>query len=189
MRDLVYYIATTIDGRIAAPDGDTGFLNTQFDTAAALFDRYPETCPAHMREIFQISAPSARFDTVIMGRNTHQAAIDAGFSSAYPHLRQLVATNRELPSDPTVEQISGDIRKLVAKLKQQPGSDIWLCGGANAAAQLMELVDEVQIKVNPVLAGEGIPLFASGFAPSHWRHVSSEPVPGDVTILTYRRPE
>lgn len=187
MRDLVYYIATSIDGYIAAPDGDTTFFNTQFETAAALFERYPETCPAHLREAFGITAEPIRFDTVILGRRTHQPALDAGLTSAYPHLRQIVVTNGSLPSDSTVERISGDIHARIAELKGEPGRDIWLCGGGEVAHALLDLIDELQVKVNPVLAGAGTPLLAGDFDPTTWEHTGSEAIPGDITLLTYRR--
>src|SRR5690606_25751699 len=102
MRKLVYYVAVTIDGFIAAPDGDAGFFANAPETVAALFGRYPETCPAHLREMFGIGGDPVRFDAVILGARTHQPALDAGLTSAYPHLRQFVVTNRDLPHDPTV---------------------------------------------------------------------------------------
>ena len=52
---------------------------------------------------------------------------------------------------------------MVRELRNKDGKDIWLCGGAELAAQLFDegLVDELILKVNPFLMGEGIPLFAS----------------------------
>lgn len=45
------------------------------------------------------------FDTVLMGRATHQVAVDEGLSSGYPHLRQYVFTSR--PDDlPTQEGLT-----------------------------------------------------------------------------------
>lgn len=187
MRDLVYYVAVSIDGFIAAPDGDAGFFPNRPETVAALFDRYPETCPAHLREVFGITAPPARFDTVILGARTHRPALEAGLTSAYPHLRQLVVTHGELPHDGTVERVSGDLAALVRALKAESGRDIWLCGGGDIAGQLREEIDELQVKINPVLVGSGTPLVASGFEPSAWRCTGAERLPGDVFLHSYRR--
>lgn len=187
MRKLVYYVAVTIDGFIAAPDGDAGFFANAPETVAALFGRYPETCPAHLREMFDIGGDPVRFDAVILGARTHQPALDAGLTSAYPHLRQFVVTNRDLPHDPTVERMSGDLREAVNKLKAEPGRDIWLCGGGNVAAQLIDEIDEIQVKINPVTSGAGTPLIESGFSPTRWNLVSTEQVPGGVVLLTFER--
>ncbi len=187
MRKLVYYVATSIDGFIAAPDGDTGYFENTAELVAALFDRYPETCPTHLRNVFGIAAPPARFDTVILGAKTHQPALDAGLTSAYPHLRQLVVTTRDLPDDPTVERISGDVRAMVRNLKATPGKDIWLCGGGSIAAQLADEIDEIQLKINPVLIGAGTPLVAAEFDSSRWVLYDVERLPSHVVLHTYRR--
>lgn len=188
MRDLVYYVAVTIDGFIAAPDGDAGFFPTEPETVAAQFARYPEACPAHLREAFGVDRPPARFDTVLMGASTYRPAREAGVVSPYPDLRQYVVTHGELPAAPALEAVSGDVAGFVRRLKSEPGRDIWLCGGGDLAGQLRDEIDEIQLKVNPVLAGAGIPLVAGGFAPSAWRHVATEVLPGGVPFHTYRRP-
>lgn len=50
----------------------------------------------------------------------------------------------------------------IAGLKQRPGKDIYLLGGARAAASLIDagLVDELRLIVYPLIAGEGNELFA-----------------------------
>jgi dihydrofolate reductase len=51
----------------------------------------------------------------------------------------------------------------IAPLKQQPGKDIYLVGGARTTASLMDagLVDELRLIVYPLIAGEGKALFAT----------------------------
>lgn len=187
MRDLVYYVATSIDGFIADPDGDFSAFGQDPATLAALFAMYPETCPAHAREALGITAPPRRFDTVIMGSRTHQPALDAGLTSAYPHLRQIVVTHRDVPDDPTVETADGDVAALIRDLKARPGANLWLCGGGDLAGQLVDEIDELQVKVNPVVLGAGIPLFSGLTSPRPWRHIESRSLPAGVVLSTYRR--
>jgi len=51
----------------------------------------------------------------------------------------------------------------VAGLKQQPGKDIYLMGGARITASLIDagLVDELRLIVYPLIAGQGKALFAA----------------------------
>lgn len=51
----------------------------------------------------------------------------------------------------------------IADLKQQPGKDIYLVGGGQTTASLIDagLVDELRLIVYPLLAGEGPALFAT----------------------------
>ena len=51
----------------------------------------------------------------------------------------------------------------ITALKQKPGKDIYLMGGARITASLIEagLVDELRLIVYPLIAGEGKALFAT----------------------------
>jgi len=57
------------------------------------------------------------------------------------------------------------VRELeeIAALKQQPGKNIYLVGGARTTASLIDagLVDELRLIVYPLIAGEGKALFAT----------------------------
>lgn len=188
MRRLVYYVAVSADGFIADAYGDVSAFPVEPATLAELFALYPETCPVHARGALGVTAGPTRFDTVIMGYRTHAPALDAGLSSAYPHLRQLVVTHRDLPADDTVEVVTGDVRGRVAQLKAEPGRDIWLCGGADVAGQLVDEIDEFQLKVNPVLFGHGIPLIGGDAGmPTGLHLIESRVLPGGVVFTTYRR--
>ena len=58
--------------------------------------------------------------------------------------------------------VRSDAAEEVAKLKQQPGKDLAIFGSADLTTALLQagLVDELRIMVNPVILGNGKPLFA-----------------------------
>lgn len=185
MRSLVYYVATSLDGFIADPSGDFSAFPVDPDTLAELFTIYPETCPAHARDALGVTAGSRRFDTVLMGRRTHEPAEAQGLEGgAYPHLRQIVVSHRPAGD---LEVIDGDVAAAVARLKAEPGGDIWLCGGGDLAAQLADQIDEIQLKINPIVLGAGIPLFGRGAQPLSLRLTDSRALPGGVLLATYGR--
>jgi dihydrofolate reductase len=186
VRDLVLYIATSIDGFIADPAGDPSRFPTPPELLESLFARYPETCPVHLRDALGVSEKPRRFDTVLMGRRTYAPAEEAGLQhGAYPHLRQIVVTRGTVEA-PGVEVVAGDVAGRVAALKAEPGRDIWLCGGADLAGQLLDLVDEIQLKIYPVLLGDGIPLVRGAGLPRGLDLVGHERLPGGVALATYR---
>jgi dihydrofolate reductase len=57
--------------------------------------------------------------------------------------------------------ITDNLAEEIVKLKQQPGKDLAIFGSANLTASLvrMGLVDELRVMVNPVILGQGTPLF------------------------------
>lgn len=187
MRELVYYIAASVDGFIADPSGDFSSFPQNPATLRELFARYPETCPAHVRDALGVSAQPRRFDTVLMGRRTHAPAVAAGLPrGAYPHLRQIVVTSQKRDEGPGIEVIGGDVAAQVGALKRESGRDIWLCGGAELASQLIDHIDEVQLKVNPILLGDGIPLFKRDARGRNFQAFGCEPLAGGVTLATFR---
>jgi dihydrofolate reductase len=57
--------------------------------------------------------------------------------------------------------INNQILEEVNTLKNKPGKDIWLYGGASLITTFIKLglVDEFRLSVHPVILGEGKPLF------------------------------
>lgn len=172
-RKLVYYVAITLDGFIAREDGSLEDFPWDDDYLADLLARFPETFPGHLRSD---DAPNRRFDTVLMGRTTYDVGRRQGITSPYPTLAQYVVSRTlgESP-DPAVTLVADDVVETVRRLKDEPGMDVWLCGGSELAATLhgAGLVDELILKLNPVLFGAGIRLLA-------------RPVPARTLTLTDR---
>ena len=187
MRNLTYFVASTLDGFIASPDGSFDFFGLPDDLAQFIVAEYPETLPTAFRSQLGLTAAGQRFDTVLEGRGSYQVGLDAGVTNAYTHLRHLVFSSTLTIDDASVELVTGDALERVRALKAEPGSGIWLVGGGTLAAALVSEIDEFVVKLNPVIAGAGIPLVASGFDPQSLALVDSRVLESGVVVLTYRR--
>ena len=188
MRSLVYFVACTADGYIAAADGATDFFPA-FDGPHAddLLAEFPEMLPGHLREALDLNADNQRFDTVVMGRATYELGLSEGITSPYPHLRQVVATTTISTSpDPAVEIVGEGIVERVRSLKREPGMDIWMAGGAQLAGALADELDELILKVNPVMLGAGIPLFAKRIGPRAVTITQHKVYPSGFALQRYR---
>lgn len=150
MRRLRYNVAVSLDGFIAGPKGDYGWI-------------LPD------REIDQEVLPAlfTQFDTFVMGRKTFQMMRaqqpDAPAPQDGP---QTIVVSRTLnPADyPDVQVVRDHLAEVVADLKRRPGKDIWLFGGGNLARSLFDadLVDTVEVAVMPILLTEGLPILPPG---------------------------
>lgn len=188
MRELTYYIATSLDGFIAHSDGShTGFSE---DPAylQTLFSQFPETVPSHFRAALGIESANQHFDTVLMGRKTYEVGRNEGVTSPYSHLRQYVFSRSLSESpDPAVTLVSADAIATVQALKAETGQGIWLCGGGTLATALLTagLINRLLIKVNPVVMGSGIPLFAAPISTSRLLLRHQQLYPSGVMLLDY----
>ncbi|WP_280455969.1 dihydrofolate reductase family protein [Nocardia brasiliensis] len=163
MRKLTYYVASTIDGFIATDDGSVDFFPVGGDHGPAITAQYPETLPTKVRESLGIDKRNRYFDTVLMGRKTHDFGVRTGTSSPYSHLKQyVVSTTLPEDPDPDVELIAADPLAKVRELKREPGLGIWLCGGGELAQVLLPEIDQIFLKLYPVLLGHGRSLFGTG---------------------------
>lgn len=178
MRTLTYLVATSLDGFIAAPDGDFSAFPVDGDSVAAHVRDHPDTIPAFAHGVLGIEPTGAEFDTVLMGWSTYAAGF-AVTRSPYPHLRQIVFSRTRAAADAGagVEVVDADPLDVVRDLKAGPGTGIWLCGGGRLAGALLPAIDELVLKINPIVFGRGIPLFGpdpSIAEPRAWKLAESE---------------
>jgi dihydrofolate reductase len=187
MRKLTYFIACTVDGFIAREDGSIDFFPMTGEHFPHIVAEYPETIPGHLRDAFGVQGSNRHFDTVLMGRITYEVGRAFGITSPYPHLQQYVVSKSMTASpNPQVQLVSTDPADLVRKLKHEGGLDIWLCGGASLAGALYREIDELILKVNPVVLGTGISLFSGVRGPTSLELVDHKTFAGGVTIHHYR---
>jgi dihydrofolate reductase len=189
MRDLTYYVATSLDGRIAAPDGSFDAFPTTGDHLEMILEEWRDTLPAPALGALGLESDGTRFDTVLMGWNTYAVGFPHGLYDPYPHLDQVVFSRRErddrVPAH--VRVVADDPAAEVRRLKERDGVGIWLCGGGVLAGALADEIDRLVLKVNPVVLGDGIPVFARGYDPGAFRLVASTPYASGVVVNEYAR--
>ena len=175
MQKIVYYVAISLDGYISGKDGDISQFVQQGDG------------------VDQYLADLASFDTVIMGRNTYEFGYQFGLppgQPAYPHMSHHIFSNSlsfDNPSDQVhVEPLS--IERVKA-IRDAAKTDVYLCGGGQFAGWLLEndLIDQLKVKLNPIVLGEGVPLFGTSKASANWQLIDQASYSDGLQILTYER--
>nr|WP_203711502.1 dihydrofolate reductase family protein [Asanoa siamensis] len=190
MRKLTYYVAASIDGFIADPAGRFDFFPIEADVMAAMNAVRPEAVPTAFRAAIGIAddTPNRSYDTVLMGRHSYTPGLEAGLTSPYAHLRQIVFSTTLTSPDPAVEVVAADPLGTVRKLKQEDGLGIWLCGGGTLASHLLPEIDELVIKQYPLVLGAGIPLFADAVPAHRFSLEEARTFESGAVVLTYACP-
>jgi len=172
MRRLKYHVAATIDGFIAHEDHTIdGFV-----PGGEHVDDY-------------LHSLRTDYDVVLMGRRTYEFGFQFGITNPYPWMKQYVFSGTmERSPDSNVELVSENVVDFVRKLKDGTGKDIYLCGGANLATNLFRegLIDEILLKLNPVVFGSGIPLFLGAIKQTDLELIDSKRYANGVVFLQYR---
>ena len=140
MRRIIYFVASSLDGFIARQGGEIDWLFTDQDYGYTDF--------------------LAGIDTVVMGRKTYDLCLTFG---EYPYKNQKSFVFSRKKAD-LVHAVAVDepVAEFVARLRIEPGKDIWLVGGGELAGAFFAAgaVDEIQVFVHPILIGTGLPLAA-----------------------------
>lgn len=85
--------------------------------------------------------------------------------------------------------IHENVIKEIRKLREEPGKDIWLVGGAEITALLLKhhLIDEIIINYIPVKLKKGIKLFSENEMKVNWKITNNITYPDKVCTLNYQR--
>ena len=171
MRKVVLGLGISLDGYIARPDGAVDFLFMPKDYSMGPF--------------------FATIDTAIMGRKTYDAALKmggGGFGDS--KMKSYVLSHSQPPGERGgVIFVNESPKSFVEKLRKLRGKNIWLMGGGELARDFLkeDLVDELYIGVVPVLIGEGIPLFPSGFPQREFTLLENKTFSKGLIALKYAR--
>jgi len=113
-------------------------------------------------------------------------AYEIEFARIWKQKPKIVFSKTLEEAEPNTRIIRENTAEEVAKLKQEPGSDL-IIGGAEIASTLMRhgLVDEYLLYVHPVVVGGGKPLFPTLETSIDLRLVESHAFGTGVVLLHY----
>jgi dihydrofolate reductase len=161
MRKIILLMHASLDGYVAGPNGEMDWITFDDDLATHV-DKFIEDCDAviYGRITFQMMEnywPTAG-DEPDAGQHqiTHAKWVNNAEKIVFSKTLNKSDWNNTTFVNDTLE---AEMRKR----KQQTGKNMILIGSASIAHQFMhnDLIDEYLINVNPVLVGNGLPLFKS----------------------------
>jgi len=181
MRKIFLFMMVSLDGYFEAPGHDLSWHNA----ANEVFVQFAHEQNNHL-------------DTILFGHRTYdlmasywpgaEGEDDKETADWMSNARKVVVSHS--PFTPTwqhTEVISDNVAERIAKLKQEPGTDIALLGSNMLCVSLMEagLVDEFRLMVNPIAIGNGTPLFAGISRPFKMKRLDSRTFNSGNVLNTY----
>lgn len=151
MRKIILDLATTLDGFIEGPNGETDWC---------IMD--PE---------MNFEAFLSTIDTIFYGRISYDIwgnfqpdnLSDEAELKFWKdiHSKKKYVFSGQYRQDDNADFIGTNIENEVIKIKNQQGKDIWLYGGASLITTFirLDLIDRYRISLHPVVLGSGKPLF------------------------------
>ncbi|WP_109698161.1 dihydrofolate reductase family protein [Chitinophaga deserti] len=164
MRKLKLQMQMTIDGFVAGPEGQLDWMWLSGDLD-----------PTGLQKVIDLADSC---DTLLMGRGMSRGFIDYWEKvvdtqpdcKEYPLATRMVDLHKIVFSHSqkdikgrNSQMENGDLATVVKALKETPGKDIMVYGGAKFASSLisLNLVDEFYFFRNPVAIGKGMPIFSA----------------------------
>lgn len=160
MRKLKLQVQITLDGFVGRNDGRLDWMSTVGDEAAlALVNKIADES-----------------DVIIMGRKMSpeflqywENVVDNNKNSPeYGLAKRMVdkpkvifSKTQKSTNGRNARMENGDLKTEIMKMKNQPGKDILVYGGANFVSNLIkeDLVDEYYLFINPTAIGDGMRIF------------------------------
>ncbi len=150
MRKVILYVASSLDGYLADDEGGLDWL----------VGENPEEISPWYEEFYH------GIDTILMGRRTYGQIVEELSPEfwIYGDKETYVFTHQKQENLPKITFTEQNPSDLLRYLKHRKGKDIWLCGGGDLIAQMLEenLVDVIHLSLIPTLLGSGKTLFPSG---------------------------
>jgi dihydrofolate reductase len=159
MRKVILSVAVSLDGMIEGPNGE--------------YDWCPPPSKKEMDDFLN------KIDAIFLGRKSFELT----GKSMFPKKEHYVFSTT-LKKEIDFKLIGNDAKQKVLDLKNQPGKDIWLFGGAKLVSFFLneKLVDEMWLAVVPIVLGKGKPLFSAINQRTHFKLVEAIAQEGYVSL-------
>lgn len=176
-RKVTLFIATSLDGYIAAEDGSLDWL------PGASGEQTSEN------EDYGYQAFYDSIDTVLMGHATYRQILSFGGDFPYQGKTNYVFSHSKSGKEENVTFTSENPAELINKLKSLPGKGIWLNGGSKLIASFLDkgLVDDMILFIVPKTIGAGIPLFRPSQSQHRFSIVEAHSYQDGMVKLHYRK--
>jgi dihydrofolate reductase len=174
VRQVVLLLTASLDGFIADPNGGVDWLTTPTDDV-------PDDYHALLDSI----------DCLVMGSATYLVSLElAGGTDIFQGKAVFVFSSQTtLPATPGVTVVHSDAELFVRSLKESDGDTIWLFGGGKLATALSDadLVDDYFVVIQPMLLGDGIPLWTTPHGRTPLSLTGTQEWPDGLVALRYSR--
>jgi dihydrofolate reductase len=182
MRKLVVFNLVTMDGYVAGPNGEIDWHNVDGEFNDFAIEQ------------------TATFDALVFGRVTYDLMasywptedaikndpIVAGQMNAIPKL--VVSRTLDKADWNNTRLVKDNVVAEIKKLKDEPGKEIAIFGSSNLSAYLLDegLIDEIRLIVNPIILGNGMPIFKGAQKQSRWELYKSRTFRNGNILHYYR---
>lgn len=176
MNKIQLFIAASLDGKIARPDGSVAWL---------------EEYPNPDRRDYGYGDFYAGIGTVVMGRKTYEEILGFDVPWPYPDARTYVLTSSKELATPTpkTDLLHGIAPDTIRRIADTSDGNVWVVGGGEIISAFLTagLVDEMTLTVIPRILGAGVPLFPDSTPETHLKLLSAEAFPSGFVNLIYTR--
>ena len=187
MRNLIFFMHTSLDGFVAGLNGELNWIKVDeeiFDFVATMTDTADTALYGRVTyEMMQSYWPTA-------GKQPNATKHDKDHSAWYNKVSKIVLSNTisEKGLDNTTV-ISGQLADNINKIKKQDGKNILIFGSPGASQSLLNqgLIDEFWLFVNPIIFGQGMPLFKDITGTTKLKLVESKTFACGVIALHYKK--
>ncbi len=187
MRNLIFFMHTSLDGFVAGLKGELDWAkidDEMFDFVATMTDAADTALYGRVTyEMMQGYWPNA-------GKEPNASKHDKEHSAWYNKVSKIVLskTMSEEGLDNTTV-INGQLADNINKIKKQHGKNILIFGSPRASQSLLNegLIDEFWLFVNPIILGQGMPLFKDITGTTKLKLVESRTFACGVIALHYEK--
>lgn len=183
MRKLKLQMQVSVDGFVAGPNGELDWMTWDWDDE---LKNYVDELHKPVDSIILGRKMTDGFITAWKDRLTDPETAD--FAHKMVDTQKVVFTKTlESPEWDNTVLAKGDIVEEINQLKNQPGNDIIVYGGANFVSSLVRknLIDEYNLFVNPTAIGKGLTIFNGLEGKLNLTMVKSKAFSCGIVLLCY----